>query len=346
MLSVHAGTVHRDLQRLHSVWGPVVRVAPNELSYVDAQAFQDIYGRRKGGLYPFPKDPNFYERAPNGVHYLSTAPDEIHPHMRHLISRSFSDRAVQEQEAIVQGHTRKFLKIITSLTSESHCTMEIGCYISWLTFDILTDLGFGESLHCLESSMYRDLVNLLFMLPKAGVLSANMNSVKILKPLLLFVLPADILAKSQRLWEIAVAQVRKRLEISTVDRPDIMSYLMPSPTRSGLTLPELEATGFLLMFAGAETTGSLLCAAVSYLVRSPRALHNLQCELERSYGSTADISFTNSTQLPYLNAVIREALRLAPPVPGNLARVVPLGGGTVCGELLPAGVSPNLCPCF
>ena len=95
MLSVHAGTIHRDLQRLHRVWGPVVRIAPNQLSFVDAQAFQDISGRRKGGLYPFPNDPSFDERAPNGAHYVSTAPDEIHPHMRRLLSRPFSDRAVK-----------------------------------------------------------------------------------------------------------------------------------------------------------------------------------------------------------------------------------------------------------
>lgn len=199
MLSIHSGTIHRDLHLLHSVWGPVVRVAPNELSFVDAQAFQDIYGRRKGGLYPFPKDPDFYERAPNGAHYLSTCPDEIHPHMRNLISRAFSEKAIQEQEVIVQGHTRKFLDVIMSLTSESRCTTDIGCYISWLTFDILGDLGFGESFHCLDSSTYRDLVHLLFVLPKAGVLSANLKSVKILKPFLLFVLPADIVAKAKRL---------------------------------------------------------------------------------------------------------------------------------------------------
>ena len=118
-----------------------------------------------------------------------------------------------------------------------------------------------------------------------------------------------------------------------------MSNLIPNPTRSGLSVPELEANGFLLMFAGAETTGSLLSAAVSYLIRSPWVLDNLQRELDCSYKTTADISFTNCKHLPYLNAVIREALRLAPPVPGNLPRVVPLGGGTVCGEWLPAGVS-------
>ena len=41
--------------------------------------------------------------------------------------------------------------------------MDLSCYISWFTFYALMDLGFGESLQCLESSTYRDLVNLLFM---------------------------------------------------------------------------------------------------------------------------------------------------------------------------------------
>lgn len=39
----------------------------------------------------------------------------------------------------------------------------------------------------------------------------------------------------------------------------------------------------------------------------------------------------------YLNAVIEEGLRVAPPFPAGLPRVVPLGGDTVCGEWLEAG---------
>ncbi len=40
----------------------------------------------------------------------------------------------------------------------------------------------------------------------------------------------------------------------------------------------------------------------------------------------------------YLNAVIEEGLRIAPPFPAGLPRVVPPGGDTVCGEWLEAGV--------
>jgi len=44
-------------------------------------------------------------------------------------------------------------------------------------------------------------------------------------------------------------------------------------------------------------------------------------------------------KLPYLSAVIEEGLRMAPPVPSGLPRVVPADGGMVCGEWLPGGVS-------
>ncbi|WP_152722024.1 cytochrome P450, partial [Moraxella catarrhalis] len=44
-------------------------------------------------------------------------------------------------------------------------------------------------------------------------------------------------------------------------------------------------------------------------------------------------------QLPYLNAVVNESLRIAPPVVIGVPRVVPAGGATICGRYVPAGVS-------
>jgi cytochrome P450 len=44
-------------------------------------------------------------------------------------------------------------------------------------------------------------------------------------------------------------------------------------------------------------------------------------------------------QLPLLNAVILETLRLWPPAPSTLARVVPENGVTIGGCYIPAGVS-------
>lgn len=48
LLSLWRGNEARDYVALHAKYGPVVRVAPNKLSYAGgAQAHKDIYGFRK-----------------------------------------------------------------------------------------------------------------------------------------------------------------------------------------------------------------------------------------------------------------------------------------------------------
>ena len=41
------GQLHRELIRLHDRYGPVVRIAPNELSVADLGAIRRIYGKRR-----------------------------------------------------------------------------------------------------------------------------------------------------------------------------------------------------------------------------------------------------------------------------------------------------------
>lgn len=43
------GNFHRDLVFLHSVHGPLVRIAPDELSVAEPTAFKKIYGMRQRG---------------------------------------------------------------------------------------------------------------------------------------------------------------------------------------------------------------------------------------------------------------------------------------------------------
>lgn len=49
---------------LHEKYGPVVRVAPDELSYVTEGAWKTIYGQRSVEMA---KDPNFSLLTPSGV---------------------------------------------------------------------------------------------------------------------------------------------------------------------------------------------------------------------------------------------------------------------------------------
>ena len=53
---------------MHLKYGPVIRIAPDELAYIDAEAWKEIYGHRVG-KGEVPKDPQFYENA-SGVSFI------------------------------------------------------------------------------------------------------------------------------------------------------------------------------------------------------------------------------------------------------------------------------------
>lgn len=98
MRSLFKGNPHKWNHELHLEYGPVVRFAPNMLSFIDERAWKDIHGFKKPGPY---KDPEVYARPPNGVPgLLSETRDDEHARMRKVFSGAFSDRALKEQEPL------------------------------------------------------------------------------------------------------------------------------------------------------------------------------------------------------------------------------------------------------
>jgi cytochrome P450 len=65
--------------------------------------------------------------------------------------------------------------------------------------------------------------------------------------------------------------------------------------------------------AGSDTTGTSAAFTVLQLVNNPEKLQNLKKEIDTAFSSKDDIiSFANTQDLPYLNAVINETLRVMP----------------------------------
>jgi len=93
--------------------------------------------------------------------------------------------------------------------------------------------------------------------------------------------------------------------------------------------------------AGSETTSITLKSMFDHLMKDPQRLHKLQTEIDEAIqsGQVSDpITFAQAQKLPYLQAVIKEGLRMHPATGLPIWRTVPEGGATIAGIELPAGV--------
>jgi cytochrome P450 len=337
------------VHRIHQAYGPVVRISPNELSFVTEQAYRDIYVRRVVEGYPMAKNPQHFTAAPNGAYPISSAPKENHIRQRRALAHGFSEIALSEQEPLIRKYIDLLMVKLERAASRDSGTedMDIGKYFNWAIFDIFGDLGFGESFNCLVDERYHAWTSLLRFFPKAALMAKSLQDYSILSPLLsLLLIPKEVISGAKDHWGLCVQKVHQRIHRKT-DRKDIMSYILPKDGTGNeaiLSVPELEATGYILIFAGAETTASSLCATVSYLIRHPAKLTKLQEEIRGQFAGPEEVTMRSSTalHLPYMHAVLQESLRMAPPVAGHSPRVVPEGGGVVDGEVVPEGVSS--CP--
>ncbi|KAK7743998.1 hypothetical protein SLS62_010359 [Diatrype stigma] len=157
--------------------------------------------------------------------------------------------------------------------------------------------------------------------------------------------------------------------------------MLTSFLKNGLEGAELKSEVVLQIVAGSDTTAGAIRGTLLYIFANPRVYKVLQAEIDEavrsgfatpaaagsdttpadpthdsgadgSGGAAAEsargvISYAKARQLPYLQAVIREGLRIFPPVTDPFGRDTPPGGDTVTiGEgaderevFLPGGVS-------
>ncbi len=125
---------------------------------------------------------------------------------------------------------------------------------------------------------------------------------------------------------------RRRQASDVADRDDVLSILLQARDEEGraLTDEELRDELMTLLVAGHETTATSLAWAFELLLRHRPQLARLQADVD---AGDADV---------YLDAVIKETLRIRPVVPGVIRKLTaPI---ELAGYDLPAGmrVAPNI----
>jgi cytochrome P450 len=93
----------------------------------------------------------------------------------------------------------------------------------------------------------------------------------------------------------------------------------------------------LAIVAGSDTTGTAMANAFFYFIEQPNVFTRLRAELDEAAAEGHDgqapydveIEESKLANLPYLNAVINEVVRLQPALPNGAQRLPPKNGGPV-----------------
>lgn len=126
---------------------------------------------------------------------------------------------------------------------------------------------------------------------------------------------------------------------------DFISHLLQHKIdQDTLTQQEIIINASILVIAGSETTATAMAGVTYWLLRTPAALKEATEEVRMLFKNEDDINFSNatSTRMPYLVACIEEGLRMYPPTPAGLPRVVE-NDMAIAGYAVPKNVSkPHL----
>lgn len=118
------GNLIYALQKAHQKYGDVIRIAPNELSYTDPEAWNDIYGHRVGKP-ELMKDPLFYSSFSAGEASIINADRARHGHLRKQASHGFSERALRSQEDVIKKYADLMIDRLEASASSKKPVVDI-----------------------------------------------------------------------------------------------------------------------------------------------------------------------------------------------------------------------------
>jgi len=118
-----------------------------------------------------------------------------------------------------------------------------------------------------------------------------------------------------RLQELVTGIIAKRA-LKTEKSEDAFQLLIESKYDDGSHLSAHEITGMLVgtIFAGHHTTAGTAAWTLLELARRPEALVVVLKELDELFGADGEVTFQSLREIPALENVIKEVLRLHPPL--------------------------------
>ncbi|UKZ78942.1 hypothetical protein TrVFT333_006689 [Trichoderma virens FT-333] len=298
---------------------------------------EDLAGHRKPG-----QPENGKDRARNmtSVGSIIGANRADHARLRKSMANGFSQQAMVDQQPLISSYVDKLFEAMEKFSATGEAFNAVAWY-NYTTFDIIGDLAFGEPFECLKNSNYHPWVSLVFQAVKNMAIDSAFRRMGLLYNVLVLSIPKSLASKFQEHHELAAEKVRKR-QSNDSDRKDFMTSMLAKKGKDALTFEELKLNASLLVRAGSETTATVLSAVTYFLGTNPKPMKKLCDEVRSAFTNEEEIDLFSVGRLQYLLAVLDEAMRLHPAVPGTIPRVVNPMGDTIAGHFVPPGTAVDI----
>lgn len=192
----------------------------------------------------------------------------------------------------------------------------------------------------LSQAKYDPWVIAIFEGIKTATRLGTLNNYPLVNILFKMLIQSFVAKRQSQNHMFSVERVNKRLEKGREhEGVDIWDLVLSKSAEKGLSRDEMDTNASLFMIAGTETTATLVSGLTALLLDHPQIMQALTTEIRTAFPTPEDLTIDKCAALPYLNACIKEALRLYPPVATGRPRVSPPQGSTICGHFVPPGVS-------
>lgn len=144
--------------------------------------------------------------------------------------------------------------------------------------------------------------------------------------------------------------LREPATLENSPHPTIYHRLLDPEASKSAPIPSYDSLyeeAQALLFGGADSAGNTAAIGLLHVLKRPEVYQKLKDEVRTVWPNVIrPPQFEQLQNLPYLTAVIKESLRVAPGVPAPLLRVVPAAGATIQGHVIPPGTVVGMSSVF
>ncbi|KAI1872361.1 uncharacterized protein JN550_004080 [Neoarthrinium moseri] len=311
------------IAELHKYYGPIIRISPHELHVNDAAFFDTLYNRQEGVWHKYDWSVDAF--ATKGA-TLWTADHTLHKNRRLPLGPFFSKVKVSSQQDMIMRHVQALFDRLSSFAA-SKKTVDLGAAFTAFVRDVVNEYIFGKHYNDLGKEDFD--AGMVVAAQAGGLLWRITKFIRFFGPFMRSIPPQWIMAVSDPVMEaffrfmiITMGDTKNSMKAAVSPDDDGPRTLVHEIVQSKLPPPE---KSFERIFdemstttgAGYETTAAVIRIAAFHIYSDPNILQKLRAEL----ATAPDCDWKTLEQLPYLTAIIMEAMRLAPAIATRSARI-------------------------